>query len=152
MDEFKIIYSDDYKTIINYFDIQQWMKSNYVKFNVLYFDNILPPVDRMIFEPIIKNVSYLGCAYNNKLGYATKTLPFKIRLNFVYDMGPIEWQNVLLHEMIHIWQYTVGYKGGHGKSFKMKMKEINKYGWGITCVYKDIIGETKYARDRQKCN
>ena len=148
MNELEIIYSDDYKMIINYFDVQKWMKDSYIKFNGLYFDNILPPVNRMIFEPIIKGVGYLGCAYNNKNKYATETMPFKIRLNFYYDMGTIEWKNVLLHEMIHIWEYTMGYSGGHGKLFKSKMKEINKHGWGITCEYKNIIGELKNAKDR----
>ena len=108
MNELEIVYSDDYKMIINYFDVQKWMKDNYIKFNGLYFDNILPPVNRMIFEPIIKGVGYLGKAYSNKNNYATETMPFKIRLNFYYDMGQIEWKNVLLHEMIHIWEYTMG--------------------------------------------
>lgn len=150
MEDFKIIYSDDYKVIINYHDVQQWIRDNYLKFNVLYFDDILPPADRIIFEPVIKNCRYLGCAYNNKYGYATKTMPFKIRINFIYDMGPTEWKNVLLHEMIHIWEFTMGYKGGHGKLFKSKMKEINSFGWGITCEYKNIIDNLKYASDRQR--
>ena len=142
--ELKIKYDEKYKSLINYFEIAEWMKCNYLKYNSLFFDNILPPEDMIIFEPIIKNVRYLGCAYN--------TQPYKIRLNFIYDMIEIEWQNVLLHEMIHIWEYVLGYSGGHGKMFRMKAKEINKFGWGITCKHKNIIEDIRYAKDRQKSN
>ena len=69
----------------------------------------------------------------------------RIRLNFIYDIVELEWKNVLLHEMIHIWEYTMGYNGGHGKLFKSKMKEINKYGFGITCKYKNILEDIKYV-------
>lgn len=148
--ELKLEYCNNYKALRNYNEVQEWIKSNYLIFNALFFDNMLPPAEMMIFEPIIKNVSYLGCAYNNDLRFPSKEYPFKIRINFVYDLNEIEWKNVLLHEMIHIWQYTNGYKGGHGKLFKKKAKEINEIGgWGITCTYKNILGQLKYARDKE---
>lgn len=148
--ELNIQYCNEYKSIKNYFEVQEWMKSNYLTFNALFFDNILPPEDMMIFEPVIKKVNYIGCAYNNSLGFPSREYPFKIRLNFIYDLNETEWQNVLLHEMIHIWQYTMGYASGHGKKFKLKAKEINKIGgWGITIVHKNIIGKLRYAKDRK---
>lgn len=116
-------------------DMKKWMVKNYIKFNYLYFDDILPPVDdeKIILLPIRKKTRYLGIAYRRK--------PYMIKLNFRYDLPEIEWMNVLLHEMVHIWQYVIGYKGGHGKSFLRKAEEINKYGWGITTTYKNIIKE-----------
>ena len=82
--------------------------------------------------------------------FPSEEFPFKIRLNFIYDLNEVEWQNVLLHEMIHIWEYTMGYNGGHGKLFRMKAKEINDIGgWGITCTHKNILENLKYARDRE---
>lgn len=140
MKTLNLIYSDNYKTLVNYFEVQEWIRTHYAKYNSIFFENILPPVDKIILEPIIKKVGYLGMAYN--------TMPMKIRINFIYDMVEIEWKNVLLHEMIHIWQYTMGYSGGHGKTFKNKMREINKYGFGITCVYKKIIEDVKYVGDK----
>ena len=139
MKNLELKYTNDYKSLVNYFEVQEWMKENYIKYNSMFFDNILPPVNKMIFEIVIKKVNYLGMAYN--------TQPRKIRLNFIYDMVELEWKNVLLHEMIHIWEYTMGYTGGHGKLFKSKMKEINKYGFGITCKYKNIIEDLKYVGD-----
>ena len=117
-------------------DMKEWMVKNYTKFNYLYFDDILPPVDdkRILLVPINRKYNqYLGIAYNQK--------PYKIKINFRYDLPEIEWMNVLLHEMIHIWQYVIGYKGGHGKTFTNKAETINKYGWGITTTYKNIIRE-----------
>ena len=109
-----------------------WMEENYMLFNTLFFNNDLPDLDEIIMTPIKrKNIIFLGCAYNK--------YPFVIKLNFRYHIVEIEWQNVLLHEMIHIWQYVNGYKGGHGSSFKNKAKEINNYGWGITTCYKNIL-------------
>lgn len=143
--ELNIQYDENYKSILNYFEVKEWMEEYYCKYNILFFDNILPPLDRIILTPIIKNVHYLGIAYNQ--------IPYKICLNFVYDMVELEWHNVLLHEMIHIWEYVMGYSGGHGKTFKMKAKEINNIGgWGITTSYKNILENLKYARDRQKDN
>ena len=143
-------YCNNYKTLKNYDEVKQWMTNQYSKFNGLYFDNMLPQKDMIIFEPVIKKVSYAGCAYDNDVKFPSSEFPYKIRLNFIYDMPEIEWQNVLLHEMIHIWQYTCGYEGGHGKTFRMKAKEINSYGWGITTKYKDILNDIGYARDREK--
>ena len=137
--ELNIEYSEDHKNILNYFEVCNWMKHNYLIFNTLYFDNILPPPEMIIFVPIIKNVKYLGSATNSKNKIVSRSDPMKIRLNFNYKIYELEWKNVLLHEMIHIWQYTIGKRGGHGKLFKMKMKEINKFGWGITTQYKNIL-------------
>lgn len=148
--ELKLDYYNDYKSLRNYYEVQEWMKTNYIMFNALFFDNILPQENMIIFEPIIKKVSYLGCAYSNKFNFPSEEFPFKIRLNFIYDLNEVEWQNVLLHEMIHIWEYTMGYNGGHGKLFRMKAKEINDIGgWGITCTHKNILENLKYARDRE---
>ena len=80
-------------------DIQkQWIKENYIMFNALYFNNELPDIDEIKFTAIKRsNVSFLGKAYNS--------YPFEIKLNFRYHLVELEWQNVLLHEMVHIWQY-----------------------------------------------
>lgn len=144
--ELKLEYTDDHKNLINYFEVQDWMRHNYLIFNTLYFDNLLPPADMIIFEPIIKKVNYLGIAYPPHGKVVSRGDPMRIRLNFNYIIVELEWKNVLLHEMIHIWEYTMGKVGGHGKMFKMKMNEINKYGWGITTRYKNILEDVKTWR------
>lgn len=120
-------------------DIINWMSNNYIKFNALYFNNILPPVNdkkRIIFEAVsTKKIKALGIAYPTK--------PYKIKMNFRYDLPEIEWKNVLLHEMIHIWQFVMEYKDAHGSTFKRKAKTINKDGWKIRTYYKNILDELK---------
>ena len=60
---------------------------------------------------------------------------FSIRLSNYYDMSERQFQNVLLHEMIH---YSIAYDGlhdtsPHGHLFRARMEAFNKeYGWEIT--------------------
>ena len=137
---------------------KEWMETNYNNYNHMYFNDILPQIGigRMTIQllPVIKQTQYLGQAswkptegYTGKKDLINKRFIIKIN-NYYDDLFEIEWQNVLLHEMIHIWQYITGYKGGHGKSFLNKAKEINeKYGWEITSTYKEkYIKETYYGR------
>lgn len=136
-----IDYNNDIKFIFCRDEMINWVKENYIKFNALYFDNILPPVEstRIVFEITnTKKIKSLGTSYNQK--------PYKIRINFRYDLPEIEYQDTLIHEMIHIWQYIMGYTDCHGKHFKTKAKEINKYGWNICSTYKNKLYELKDVR------
>ena len=117
----------------------KWVKERYNVYNGLLFDNILPQPDKGIIFIVTnsKKIKSLGSAY--------PTSPYKIRINFRYDLSEIEWTNILLHEMIHIWQFTLGYKCGHGKTFNSKVKEFNKYGCDIQVSYKNILNNIKDA-------
>lgn len=115
---------------------KEWISKWYNYFNKIYFEGLLPqegdPEDEYTIEllPIKKKVGYLGqCRYRNNHHVV-------LVLNNKYDwLIEIEWQNVLLHEMIHVWQGVMGYKGGHGTTFKKKANQINSFGWGITTKY-----------------
>lgn len=117
----------------------EWIRKWYNYFNDIYFEGILPPegdpdIEYTInFLPIKKKVHYLGqCKYR-------PNHHFILVLNNDYNwLIEFEWKNVLLHEMIHVWQGMLGYKGGHGKSFQKRAKEINSFGWGITTKYDDF--------------
>ena len=117
----------------------KWVKERYKVFNMLYFDNILPKPDEGIIFIVTnsKKIKSLGSSY--------PTSPYKIRINFRYDLPEIEWEDTLIHEMIHIWEFLMGYSGGHGKTFKRKAKEINKYGWNIQGTYKNKLIDIKDA-------
>lgn len=120
---------------------KEWIEKNYITFNHKYFNDLLPPigVGRMHIQllPVNKKVCYLGCAgYHNGNNILDRDYYIKIN-NYYSQIYEVEWQNVLLHEMVHIWQYIMGYKGGHVTSFKNKAKEINKDGWDITTKYID---------------
>lgn len=120
----------------------EWIRKWYNHFNKIYFEDILPnegnPGDEysIQFLPIRKKVRYLGqCRYKDNHHIV-------LVLNNHYDwLIEIEWKNVLLHEMIHVWQYIMGYKGGHGVTFKKRAKEINSFGWGITSKYDEFRNE-----------
>lgn len=122
---------------------KEWMSHNYNYFNKIYFGGILPQEgapdeeDTIELSPINKKVNYLG-QYRPRNGSHVILV-----LNNDYDwLIEIEWQNVLLHEMVHVWQGVMGYKPGHGASFKKKAMEINSFGWGITTRY-DSFRENK---------
>ena len=117
----------------------KWVKERYKVFNMLYFDNILPKPDEGIIFIVTnsKKIKSLGSSY--------PTRPYKIRINFTYDLTEVEWEDTLLHELIHIWEFLMGYSGGHGKTFKRKAKEINKYGWNIQGTYKNKLIDIKDA-------
>lgn len=125
---------------------KKWIEENYIIFNHEYFNDLLPPigVGRMHIQllDINKQVSYIGIASwrptspDGDVNICNREYKIKIN-NYFSDLYEVEFQNVLLHEMIHIWQYIIGYKGGHGTSFKKKANEINKFGWDITTKYED---------------
>ena len=120
-------------------EMKEWVKDRYNVYNVLLFDSILPEPDEGIIFIVTnsKKIKSLGSAYPTK--------PYKIRINFRYDLSEIEWENILLHEMIHIWQFTLGYKCGHRKTFNSKVKEFNKYGCNVQVSYKNILNDIKDA-------
>ena len=120
-------------------EMKEWVKDRYNLYNALLFDSILPQPDEGIIFIVTnsKKIKSLGSAY--------PTSPYKIRINFRYDLSEIECDNILLHEMIHIWQFTLGYKCGHGKTFNNKVKEFNKYGLNIQVNYKNILNDIKDA-------
>ena len=120
-------------------EMKEWVKDRYNLYNALLFDDILPQPDEGIIFIVTnsKKIKSLGSAY--------PTSPYKIRINFRYDLSEIECDNILLHEMIHIWQFTLGYKCGHGKTFNNKVKEFNKYGLNIQVNYKNILNDIKDA-------
>ena len=120
-------------------EMKEWVKDIYNIYNALFFDCILPEPDEGIIFIVTnsKKIKSLGSSY--------PTRPYKIRINFRYDLSDIEYENILLHEMIHIWQFLMGYSGGHGKTFKRKAKEFNKYGCNVQVSYKNILIDIKDA-------
>lgn len=58
---------------------------------------------------------------------------YTIRLSNFYDMPEHEFQNVLLHEMIHLFIAAEGLKdtSAHGHLFREQMRRINACGWNV---------------------
>ena len=130
-----------------------WIKHNYEKFNKLYFDGELPKIEFKVMRS------------RNSWGYAGYTIeddgtitPDFISISTYYDCPEHVLECTLLHEMIHIKDYTfnkfhfgIGVRyDAHGAWFMNEAKRFIKYGYDIQ---KDATDEeqklSKYS-DRTK--
>lgn len=108
-----------------------WMERQFDRFNKEYFGAGLP------------RPKYLVNNARTRLGSMTfkwkrtwrkqETYDYAIRLSNYYDVAEIEFQNVLLHEMIHYYIAVNHFKDDsvHGMMFRSIAERINKYGWHI---------------------
>lgn len=112
---------------------EAWLHASFDTFNRLYFDNALPR-PRLSLSQSRTRLGSMSC--KRKLtwkGY--RPYQYAIHVSTYYNQTERQYQNVLLHEMIH---YYIAYKGiadtsPHGKIFRQMMKNLNeKYGWGIS--------------------
>lgn len=117
-----------------------WMKTNYDKFNRKFFQNSLPDS---------ANVKFELSSTQDALGDASTDM--KIRMSRYYNnMTETEAANVLLHEMIHIWQYTNqdpqywnSNQKAHGAKFLEICRHINddsNHVYNVTPVCDDPAG------------
>lgn len=122
-----------------------WFKTMYSKFNDEFFGGLLPSCT-FDTDRSTKHVAVASCkrkripAYGfEDYGNGVYVGGLKIAFSTYFDnMTEREGEEVLLHEMIHIYQYTQlrwgtwnnrsSYSGAHGYTFINKMDEINKNG------------------------
>ncbi len=108
-----------------------WVRTNFRRFNAEYFGDVLP-------EPrfvVGRSRTRLGtCSWKRKsrLG-RTMYYDFTITLSNYYDQPERAFQNVLLHEMIHL---SIAHSGvedtsPHGTIFRGMMARLNRLGWDI---------------------
>lgn len=112
---------------------EAWLHASFDTFNRLYFDNALP-CPRLSLSQSRTRLGSMSC--KRKLtwkGY--RPYQYAIHVSTYYNQTERQYQNVLLHEMIH---YYIAYKGiadtsPHGKVFRQMMKNLNeKYDWEIS--------------------
>ncbi len=115
----------------------QWMEQQFHQFNQEYFDGGLP-------LPILKTgrsktrLGQFACKRSFQpraflMRKKVKFYDFTITLSNYYDLSERQFQNVLLHEMIH---YCITYTGlkdtsSHGIIFRGMADAWNKKGWNI---------------------
>lgn len=111
----------------------QWLEQWFTVFNEQYFDSGLP-LPRLALSRSRTRLGSMSCKRVTRLLRGTKFSDFTIRLSNYYDLSERNFQNVLLHEMIH---YHIAYAGvkdtsPHGVVFRRMAEEFNrKYGWNI---------------------
>ena len=109
--------------------MEQW----FTTFNEQYFDSGLP-LPRLALSRSKTRLGSMSCKRVTRLLRGTKFSDFTIRLSNYYDLSERDFQNVLLHEMIH---YHIAYAGvkdtsPHGVVFRRMAEAFNrKYGWNI---------------------
>jgi len=106
--------------------------------NEKYFEGQLPiPMFDLLHS--FRTCGYFHCDYEQ--GWFSRTLyNFRISMTDYYDFTPKQFEDILVHEMIH---YYLAYFGidkscSHGREFKKMAKRLNQtYGLNIT-KYLDI--------------
>ena len=139
-----------------------WIEKNYKKFNKMYWDNKLPDIEFKVSRS--RNTwGYAAFRYN----YAKSTItPTSITLSNYYDSPEDVKLNTLLHEMIHIADYTFHpehfirngrrvsghHYDAHGYWFQSEAKRIEKFGWVITKhITKEEQNVSKLSAKSKEC-
>ena len=103
------------------------------QFNTDYFGSELP-MPRIVLSKARTRLGTMACKCTHRLMKRVYT-DFTIRISTYYECTEREFQETLLHEMIH---YYIMYKhipdtSSHGKVFREMMHRLNsRYGWHIT--------------------
>lgn len=100
---------------------EQQIRGLFDKLNKEFFNNALPQPNAIEFHYVKK---YLGQFHWN--GRYNNRGTCVIRFSTAWEMTDFEVEKVLIHEMIHEWQWTVGHSDHHGVWFKHKANEINR--------------------------
>ena len=123
----------------------EWMEENYAKFNELAFGGQLPNIKMVINNRLSR--AWGRAMYRISLNYGTIT-PLRIEMVSKRDCPEEVLRNILVHEMIHVldysshpehflvknyWRYTKnkGYDA-HGSWFKGECNRINSMNLGVT--------------------
>lgn len=121
----------------------EWMEEWYDRFNNDYWNGSLPQIK---FETTAKRGTWGTAHYNyvkDSWGHVTSVYPTKIAISNFYDSEEWVKKNVLLHEMIHIADYTFhpehfvrrAYRkkyDAHGEEFfKPEARRLANFGWRI---------------------
>ena len=123
-----------------------WMEHWFAIFNKEYFDGELP-LPRLALSRSRTRLGSMACKRVKRLFKSEKFTDFAIRLSNFYDLSEREFQNVLLHEMIHLKIAFLGMKdtAPHGVVFRRMADELNRNsGWNIR-----VTGSTRGVKPAQ---
>lgn len=114
----------------------------YVYYNERYFNNVLPKPVHVLFSTKIP-AHYKNPAVGLAEKFKVRNTTDKFRISSEDKGDPYLFVDVLLHEMIHVYQYVMLSKGDttvhdngdyHGAWFQKEMNRINKDGYNIDLV------------------
>ena len=131
--------------------------SCFEKFNALCFDGVLPAIP----VKMVRARSFLGkVTYRRErdfFGLSERNVDFTMRISSLFDLPGREWEDVVLHEMIH---YYIALRGirdssAHGPEFRRMMERINSgYGRSVTVRHRFKDGQLppKVLQSRRPVN
>ena len=104
----------------------KFVTESFRKFNSLIFNGCLPAPE----FTLRKARSFRGkIVYRlRKLGFKTINDNFELRISTSFDLPENEWEDVVIHEMIHLFIASQGIKdsSSHGSEFRKMMHSINR--------------------------
>jgi len=105
------------------------LQKEYDRLNILLFDGELPQI------PLKWNRSLRRAGAVHFIRIKREIEIKYMVISNVYDFSFKQLESILIHEMIHVWQFhkkLPDYGGYHGHYFKMKMDEINAKGYNVS--------------------
>lgn len=112
-----------------------WLVTKYKYFNKRYFKNELPNFNIFNFR-ISSARNFFGCSRISFYKENDKLIPVEdssiVEISDKFFLDEISYENVLLHEMIHVYQgFILGIWPEHDDTFKNKMEELEKMGRNV---------------------
>lgn len=105
----------------------QYIEQKFGEFNTQMFGGrlVLPPIQ------LSRARTFVGqCAAKKRrtLLHGTKLYDFRLKFSILFDLPEKEWEDTIIHEMIH---YYIGVNGlkdssSHGRLFRQIMNDINQ--------------------------
>lgn len=130
----------------------QYIEQKFKEFNTLMFGGKLtmPPIQ-------LSNArTFVGqCAAKRRrtLFHGTQLYDFRLKFSVLFDLPECEWEDTIIHEMIH---YYIGANGlkdtsSHGQLFRQIMDTINKrYGRNLTITHKSTPEQKEAVISKKK--
>ena len=125
-----------------------YISEKFEKYNNLYFNGSLKaPKFKISNSKRALGTLSISRRLNFYGGY---TKEHTISISKYYDRTEKQYDNTLIHEMIHLYisQNDIKDNGSHGRRFKAECARINKYGWDLSRTT-DISG-WKLSEEAQK--
>ena len=128
----------------------KYVSDKFCEYNELMFEGKLPPV------PIKIGISRgrLGtCFYTvmRRPGQKPVNTDFHLRFSSAFDLPEVEWEDTIIHEMIHYYLafFEMNDRTPHGSNFKRMMKDINtRFGRHVKISYKAIMNVDELPKYR----
>ncbi|MBQ0073290.1 MAG: SprT-like domain-containing protein [Prevotella sp.] len=122
------------------------------EFNVQMFDGklTLPPIQLSRARTF---VGQCGAKKQRTLLHGTRLYDFHLKFSICFDMTEREWEDTIIHEMIH---YYIGVNGlkdtsAHGQLFRQMMTTINeRFGRALTISHKSTAEQREAIYSARK--